>query len=240
MRAMQRLFILAALLALSGCSSVMSTGPAHDPAFAAARPPRVSTPVYSTGAIFQAGNDMRLFENQVSRRVGDILTVKLVEQTTGKKKADQQVQKQNSISASAPVLFGQNPSHLFGAAANILASGASAQPFDAELTSDKNFKGTGDSNQSNALTGDISVTVVEVLSNGNLRVQGEKRITMNQGDEFVRLSGYVRPLDIDDTNSVASNRIADATIIYTGEGALADGSRMGWMGRFFNSVLFPF
>lgn len=237
---MKRMFILAAVLVLSGCSSIMTPGSARDPAFAAARPAQVSAPIYSTGAIFQAGNDMRLFENQVARRVGDILTVKLTENNIARKRADQQVKKQDDLTASAPVLFGQNPHKILGIAAGAFAQDYAGEPFDSRFSLNKNFKGSGDSNQFNTLTGNISVTVVEVLSNGNLRVQGEKRMTLNQGDEFVRLSGLVRPQDIDNTNSVDSTRIADATIIYTGEGALADGSRMGWMSRFFTSVFFPF
>lgn len=237
---MKRWFPFAALLLLPACTTVVTPGLARDPAYAPARPPQVAAPVYSTGAIFQAGNDMRLFENQVARRVGDILTVKLVENNNAKKKADQQVKKGDTISASAPVLFGQNPHKILGIAEAAFAADYAGEPFDSEFTMNKNFKGSGDSNQSNILTGNISVTVVEVLSNGNLRVQGEKRMTINTGDEYVRLSGLVRPLDIDATNSINSTQIADATIIYTGEGALADGSRMGWMSRFFNSVFFPF
>ncbi|BBL70658.1 flagellar basal body L-ring protein FlgH [Methylogaea oryzae] len=239
---MKRWFPYAALLLLPGCSTIATPGLARDPAYAPARPPQVAAPVYSTGSIFQAGTDMRLFENQVARRVGDILTVKLVENNNAKKKADQQVKKEDTLAASAPVLFGQNPHKLLGIADRIFNRdyNTAHEVFDSEFSNKKNFKGSGDSNQSNILTGSISVTVVEVLSNGNLRVQGEKRMTINTGDEYVRLAGFVRPQDIDATNSILSTQIADATIVYTGEGALADGSRMGWLSRFFNSVFFPF
>lgn len=239
---MKRLYSLAALLVLPGCASIIAPGPAHDPAYAPGRPPQASSPVYSTGAIFQAGNEMRLFENQVARRVGDILTVKLVENNIAKKKADQQVKKQDNLAASVPLLLGQNPHKILDITEEIFNRdyNTANEPFDSEFSTQKTFKGSGDSNQSNTLTGTISVTVVEVLSNGNLRVQGEKRMTINQGDEFVRFSGLVRPQDIDATNTVQSTSIADATIIYTGEGALADGSSMGWVSRIFNSPLFPF
>ncbi|MEJ2592686.1 MAG: flagellar basal body L-ring protein FlgH, partial [Candidatus Thiodiazotropha sp.] len=94
--------------------------------------------------------------------------------------------------------------------------------------------------QSNKLSGNITVTVVEVLPNRNLYVRGEKRIGINQGYEYVRLAGIVRPQDITPENTVESTRIADPTISYVGEGALADANSMGWLARFFNSVLFPF
>jgi flagellar L-ring protein precursor FlgH len=108
------------------------------------------------------------------------------------------------------------------------------------LESTHKFEGKGESNQSNLLTGNISVTVVEVLPNGNLRVRGEKRVGLNQGNEYIKLSGLVRPVDIDTTNSVDSTKVADATFIYNGEGVVADVNRMGWLQRFFTSILFPF
>ena len=94
--------------------------------------------------------------------------------------------------------------------------------------------------QSNLLEGDITVTVVEVLPNGYLMVRGEKRIGINQGNEYIRLSGIVRPIDIDSTNTILSTRLADPTIIYVGDGVLADSNEMGWLSRFFVSGLFPF
>lgn len=169
---------------------------------------------------------MHLFENLSARRVGDILTIRLVEETDASKDADLKLNKSNEIGASAPLILGKT---------NFLGVN-----WETKATTDKNFKGTGASNQSNKLKGTITVTVVEVLPNGNLRVQGEKRITINDGHEYVRLSGIVRPVDIDDANSVPSTQVADATIMYTGEGAMADIKQVGWLTRFFNSLFFPF
>jgi flagellar L-ring protein precursor FlgH len=152
----------------------------------------------------------------------------LLERTNAKKSDDLEANKDTSVSVSAPMLFGASPGKLFG------------QELDTELSSAHAFKGDGAANQSNSLTGDISVTVVEVLPNGNLLVRGEKRVTLNQGDEFIRLSGIVRPVDISTANTVPSTKVADATIMYTGEGAIADASKMGWLARFFNSPWFPF
>ena len=84
------------------------------------------------------------------------------------------------------------------------------------------------------------MTVSEVLPNGNLRVQGEKLMTLNRGHEHIRFSGIVRPYDIDPDNVVLSTKVADATIVYSGQGELADANAMGWLSRFFLSVLFPF
>ena len=79
-----------------------------------------------------------------------------------------------------------------------------------------------------------------LLEDGNLFVRGEKRLNLNQGNEYVKISGIVRPVDIASDNSVPSTKIADATIIYNGDGAGADANKLGWIARFFISAVFPF
>jgi flagellar L-ring protein precursor FlgH len=223
------------LLAQTGCAELESRNMRHDPAFAPV-PPQTYAPIRATGAIYQANNDLRLFENTAARRVGDLLTIRLTEKTTGQKNSTLTTQKKNDVSASVPTLFGMTPNALF----DITDPAVTGQIFDAEAKTSKKFNGQGIGLQNNSLSGSITVTVAEVLPNGNLRVQGEKRLTINQGAEYVRLSGIVRPADIDATNTVASTQVADATIIYTGTGTVADASEMGWLARFFNSVFFPF
>ncbi|MFN3919488.1 MAG: flagellar basal body L-ring protein FlgH [Methylohalobius sp.] len=221
-----RLIHLSICIGLAGCAALPESMPRHNPAFAPAVPPYAARAVQPTGSIYQANTSMRLFENLSARRVGDILTIRLVETTDASKDADLKVQKRNAIGASAPLILGKT---------NFLGV-----DWESKVTTDKNFKGTGESSQSNKLKGTITVTVVEVLPNGNLRVQGEKRLTINDGHEYVRLSGIVRPVDIDEANSVPSTQVADATIMYTGEGAMADIKQVGWLTRFFNSLFFPF
>jgi flagellar L-ring protein precursor FlgH len=165
---------------------------------------------------------MRLFEDNKAMRVGDVLTIKLQELTQANKADDLNAKKNNSLLASAPMILG-NPTSV-----------------ETEIKTAKDFKGEGEANQSNSLRGDISVTVVELLPNGNLKVRGEKRVTLNQGDEYIRLSGIVRPVDIDQDNTIASDKVADATIMYIGEGAMADASKMGWLSRAIFSPWFPF
>jgi flagellar L-ring protein precursor FlgH len=98
------------------------------------------------------------------------------------------------------------------------------------------FKGQGAATQSNELTGAISVTVAQVLPNGNLVVRGEKQLTLNRGDEQIRISGIVRAADIDTDNTVPSTRVADARITYSGNGEIQRGSTQGWFGRFFSRI----
>ncbi len=210
---------------LTACAS--SQLPQRDPAFSAVVPADLRPPMNNTGSIYQAGYDMRLFEDNTARRVGDVLTVFLQEKTQAKKAADMQNEKEDDLSMTVPSVFGMG--------AELLGKDLSTR-----LKDSKSFKGKGNADQSNSLTGGISVTVVEVLPNGNLKIRGEKRVTLNQGDEFIRLSGIVRPADIDSTNTISSNKVADATFMYTGEGAIADTSSMGWVGRALNSPWFPF
>src|SRR5690606_4314762 len=102
------------------------------------------------------------------------------------------------------------------------------------------FNGEADANQSNSLTGPITVTVADVLPNGLLAVRGEKWITLNNGDELIRLSGLIRPEAVGPDNSVLSTRIADARITYSGTGAFANASKPGWLSQFFMSPVWPF
>ncbi|MEO7774842.1 MAG: flagellar basal body L-ring protein FlgH, partial [Steroidobacteraceae bacterium] len=109
----------------------------------------------------------------------------------------------------------------------------------ASLNRSNSFDGSGDSSQSNKLQGDITVTIAKRLSNGNLVVRGQKWIGINQGKEFVRIQGIIRPIDIAPDNSVLSTKVADATISYGGKGALADANTMSWLQRFFNARWVP-
>jgi flagellar L-ring protein precursor FlgH len=206
------------LVLLAACTPV----PPKDPDFAPVQPANLRPPIQNSGSIYQSGYDMRLFEDNKAMRVGDVLTIKLKELTQANKAGDLNAKKKNSILAEAPMILG-NPTSV-----------------ETEVKTTKDFQGEGEANQSNSLIGDISVTVVELLPNGNLKVRGEKRVTLNQGDEYIRLSGIVRPVDIDPDNTIASDKVADATIMYIGEGAMADASKMGWLSRAIFSPWFPF
>lgn len=192
-------------------------------------PPAAATPAPAKpGAIYRAGTDLRLFEDLRAFRVGDILTVNLSELTQASKSSSTSISKAGDADYGNPTVFGR-PVTMDGIP--ILSSALSAS---------QTFDGEGDSAQSNSLQGDITVTVVERLLNGNLRIRGEKWVTINQGREFVRVSGIVRPADIAPDNSIASARIADARIAYSGKGVLAAANRMGIVQRFLTSIFNPF
>lgn len=225
---MNKLLLIAMLSGvLMGCDTL----PKRDPDFSPVQPADLRPPPQHNGAIYQAGYDMRLFEDYTARRVGDILTIKLKEATQAKKMADSAQDKHSKVQVGG----NGGPLTALGAVGSVFG-----QALESDIKVDRTMQGSADAQQSNSLTGDISVTVVEVLPNGNLRVRGEKRVTLNNGDEFIRVSGIVRPIDIDTSNSLPSAKLADATIMYTGEGAMADSAKPGWFSRIFLSPLFPF
>jgi len=220
--------------ALAGCN----TAPKRDPQFAAARPVMPPVEPQGTGAIYHSGYGITWFEDIRARRVGDLLTIKLVERTDASKKASTFATHESSNSVSNPTLFGTVPK--FDLPSWFPLDNTNNNNLEFKLDANSDFDGEGESEQSNKLTGDVTVTVTEVLPNGYLLVQGEKRIGINQGNEYIKLSGIVRPYDIDSSNTVASNRVGDVTIVYAGDGAIAESNSMGWLSRFFVSALFPF
>lgn len=234
---------------LNGCA----TGPApRDPRFAPVYPPPQanSTRVgMNVGAIYQSGGAIMLFNDSRAYRVGDTLTVILTETTNASKSANTTTDKSNSTVINNPTLFGREV-EAYAPKGLPLAAGNLNLGFN--LSSDNNFSGKGASQQSNKLSGSITVMVSEVLSNGNLMVRGEKWLALNQGEEYVRLSGIVRPVDILADNTILSTKVGDARIEYGGTGSVSDSNTLGWLSpvtnsnvigwlsRFFLSGLWPF
>ncbi|MDJ0700132.1 MAG: flagellar basal body L-ring protein FlgH [Woeseiaceae bacterium] len=213
-----------ALFAASGCATQVIEDESFEPA--APMPQVYQQP--TTGSIYANGTEIRLFEDRKAGRVGDILTVRLVEQTNASKNSATSTSKSTETELANPTVFGR-PITMDG-----------IPLFQGSLSGEQVFDGTGASSQSNSLTGEITVTVTERLPNGNLRIRGEKWLTLNQGREFIRLSGIIRRDDIETDNSVFSNRIADAEISYSSKGVMAAANRMGLISRFFHSILHPY
>lgn len=222
--------LMTVLAALQACAVT----PKERANFLPTRPQPEMLPPATEGAIFQSGQEISLFQDTKARRVGDIITVVLVEQTSASKSADTTTSKTQDVQMDNPTLL--------GAPLGLNMPGGSGRDFNlgTTLSGSRDFTGAGDSSQSNKLTGKITVTVAEVLSNGNLVVRGEKEVTINQGDEYIQFSGIVRPEDINPNNTVLSTLVADAKISYTGKGMLDDVNSNGWLARFFNSKWWPF
>lgn len=152
-------------------------------------------------------------------RSGDVLTVMLEETTQAKKKANTSFGKDTSVSVEPLSISGR----IFKT--------------DASLGSEHSFDGNATSTQENELQGAITVIVTEVLPNGLLKIQGDKSLYINQGEEIMHVSGYVRASDIDTDNRVSSQRVANARISYAGKGTLADANTAGWLVRFFVGLM---
>jgi len=212
------------LVILSGCRT--APRPAReDDALSWAQEP---APAATNGAIYQVGRDVALFENPIARHVGDTVTIVLDEATAAKKSAITTTQKNTSNTLPGMTLLGK-PVTIHGTP--ILSN---------NINDASKFDGEGGSSQSNSLSGFITATVVRVLPNGNLLIRGEKQIWINQGSEYVRLEGVIRPIDLAPDDSISSHRVAGARISYGGRGALADVNAQGWLSRSFNSPWTPF
>ncbi len=219
--------LLAALL-LQACASgpeladSESRSEFRSAAMAYAPPPPAAGTIYNPAGSFDLFMDLR------ARAVGDILTILLVERTNASKESSTSTARGSSVDTGLPTFAGRP-----------ITSGGTPI-LNNEFSSDTSFDGQADSSQSNRLDGSITVTVAERLPNGNLLVRGEKLITINQGEEFIRLEGIIRPVDIGPENTVPSTKVADAAISYSGRGTLQATNRPGWLTRFFNSPFFPF
>ncbi|MGF1726704.1 flagellar basal body L-ring protein FlgH [Photobacterium nomapromontoriensis] len=195
---------------------------AGDPAWAAVRPQeKPEHYATATGSLFSAGQAQDLYDDTKPRGLGDIVTVMLEEKTQAKKSASADLDKSTDLSMD-PLMLG-------GKALKI-----GERELSYELSNGNKFAGSTSADQSNSIQGSITVEVVDVLPNGNLLVRGEKWLTLNTGDEYIRLSGTIRPDDITQDNTIPSTRIANARIQYSGTGERQDVQEQGWLARFFN------
>lgn len=221
------LYTLIFVLLVSGCAMTPSTVTHQPNTFRSPKHAAVAT--HPNGAIFQSIHSTTggvrytpLFEDRRARSVGDTLIVNLNEKTNASKSSGSNVDRSGSMDFSVPSLLGI-PLSLLSKHATV------------EAKSNNKFDGSGESSSKNDFKGTITVTVIEALPNGNLVVSGEKQIGINQGQEFVRLSGVVNPIHIM-ANTVSSTQIADARVEYRANGYLDEAQTMGWLSRFFLSV----
>ncbi len=217
-----RLLFLSFFSLLSACTTIYHSEHEDDPQWAPSYPEDDTLELNKSGSIYNVATARMLFQDKKALRVGDIITVVLTENTRATKNADTELKKDTDISSDIPNFGGHTPN------------------MDVTLSSANAFKAEADSEQSNLLQGTISVTVQKVFTNGNLFIKGEKWISLNQGSEFIRVSGLIRPEDISKDNQVKSTKVANARIYYGGTGPLAEVNEEGWASRFFNSGWWPF
>jgi flagellar L-ring protein precursor FlgH len=183
--------------------------------------PAAPIPAQANGSIFQAAAGYTpLTSGSRASMVGDVITITLVERTQASKSNSADTSRSGSIGLTPPTT---GPASFFSPS-DIAASGANS------------FTGKGAATQSNALTGEVTVTIAQVYPNGTMLVKGQKALTLNRGDEFIQISGIVRQADISPDNRIPSTRVADAKITYSGKGEIARASRQGWLQRFFTMI----
>ncbi|MBA6264328.1 MAG: flagellar basal body L-ring protein FlgH [Colwellia sp.] len=226
MKTLLALLILS--LSMTGCASIeqAKTLP-DDPDFAPIMPEMEEASIIPTGSLFRVNYVNNIYSDSKAHRVGDIISVILNESTQAQKSAKTELKKENGASLDPIIGLG-------GAAVNF-----KNDAIQFGYNQDSNFKGDSKSNQGNSLSGDISVHVLRVLPNGNLMIRGEKWMSLNNGDEFIRLTGVIRAQDISAGNTIISSKIANARIEYAGTGTFADVQEQGWLSSFFSSSWWP-
>ena len=226
-RGYARLWFVLLLMVVVGCTPMTRERVKQgDPDYAPVPPQSLIPPAPVDGSIFSGAYGFSLFGDRTAHRIGDILTIVLEERTQSSKKSETETSKDSEININDGTILGTSPSFKN---LSLLTNPSIERTNSGEVEAD----------QSNSLTGRISVTVSEILPNGVLKIRGEKWLTLTEGQEYIRVSGLIRPEDISEDNTIMSTKIADARFTYSGAGEFSDVHRQGWLTRFFNSEWFP-
>ncbi|MDP2564350.1 flagellar basal body L-ring protein FlgH [Pseudoalteromonas marina] len=219
-------YIALLVFMLSGCSSVPERMDIMDyePEFH-----QYDAPKKQNGSLFASSMSVSPYGEVYAKQVGDVLTVLLTESMSAKKSSASNSTKSTEANVEPLSLLGSN----------VTTRSLGGVDMSVGMGSDSTFKGSGSATQSNAIDGYVSVTVNRVLPNGYLYVRGEKWIQINTGDELVQVSGIVRPDDIMAGNVIESTKMADARIVYSGEGFMREASEPGWLFKVFNNSWWP-
>ena len=224
-----------ASLGLTGCQSTMiRKAPAANPQIVQTLPavPQ-QQPRAGRGSLYSESTTVNFFRDLKAYRVGDIVTVNVVESSSASKEAATTLGKDSNISAGISALLGweysvpHNQKNAFSPSSMIGAKTAHS------------FKGSGQTTRKENLTAQISARVVQVLPNGDLAIRGSREVAVNYEKQFIILEGIIRPSDISTDNTVLSSYIADARISYTGKGVVSEKQKPGWMSRILTHV-WPF
>jgi flagellar L-ring protein precursor FlgH len=220
-------FFLGACSLMPQTSHIDTDKTLSGPSVPAIERPAASAPVAhetpSEGSLWQATGSMNaLFINPKARQVGDILTIKVVESSSATNQAETTTDRTSSLGAGI--------TNFFNAEKRYPANQPFFNPFSKVAgTFESAFEGTGTTKRSGDLTAYITVRVVEVLPNGNLKVQGSREVTVNKEKQLITLIGVVRSRDISAENMILSTYISDAQIIYDGVGVVNDRQKPGWL-----------
>lgn len=224
---------LSSIIAMTGCNSAPER--MQHMSYAPSYPVNIPQPAQpNNGSLYQAGA-LTLFNDVRAHRIGDIITISLIERMSANKKDEAKYDKSNNQDYGISTPFTVNtPDNVVGDVVNKVTSPIRGLGFG--YGSESSFAGKSDVKQDSSLTGSIAVTVVEVIPNGNLVVRGEKWITIHDGDEVVQFAGIIRPEDIQPDNTIASEKVADVRLVYKDVGISGDSARAGvatqWLNKF--------
>lgn len=239
------ILIIAMLICLVGCSSqkkISEPSPVANQEAALRNPPVETYPepaVRSEGSLFSDDSRLDLFADIKARRVGDIITINIVETSKANKSAATTTGRRNSVNAQTNALLGwENHDNIPGVGSVFNAMNLNPS-VGIDATYSGSFSGSGTTNRNENMTAKMSARIIQVLPNGNMVIRGSQEIMVNNEKQYITIQGVVRPADVDANNTVLSTYIADARIDYTGKGDLTRKQREGWLSRFFD-VVWPF
>ena len=226
-------------LVISGCSTYMENKKAED-----------FVPIHQeisfdekndtiNGSIYDEKSSGFFASDRRANNVGDILTVTLNESLSASKSTTNTTTKADTFGVTLPPLFsnGAGTRSVANQLDNKLGIGnGGVDSADFTAGANQSFSGAGTAAQTNTLTGSMTVTVIRVYPNGNLEIKGQKKLILNDGSEYLRLSGIIRPEDISAGNTISSSNIADAKITYTNAGVYATSTKPGWLSKIFREI----
>jgi flagellar L-ring protein FlgH len=218
---LKNLLLISPVLMLAACGYRLPEAPSpDDPHYAPVWVTEADNSGRVAGSIYSPGTAVNLYQRR-AYRLGDVLTINLAEATSASNSSGTSYSRESSTSTGELSLFGANVNTA------------------AEFGGGSDFSGSANTDLSNQLRGNITVTVTNVLPNGLLEVRGEKWLQINRGKEYIRISGLVRKQDIAPDNSIVSTRVADVRIAYSGTGTLANTNQPGILSRFFVGPYWP-
>ncbi|WP_258546867.1 MULTISPECIES: flagellar basal body L-ring protein FlgH [unclassified Psychromonas] len=199
---------------------------ANDPYYAPVEPSKAAVPVQITGSLFNDSTSTDLYSYAPKFQVGDIINVVLEEESVATKSASTNLSNDNTYNLDPIKIPGGNLT-------------VNDKEVELGVSQDQTFGGESGSSQSHSLSAKMTVSVIEVLNNGNLLVRGEKWLLINNGKEYIRLTGIIRPRDVTEDNSVDSYQVADSRIEFSATGEHAEMQTRGWLSSLFSGSLWP-
>lgn len=229
-----------ALLLLSGCAGIPFQGkdarePLTSPPAAPPAPIAVSTETRDPAAaagLWREATYRNAFQDLRAHKIGDLITVNIVETSKANKKATTKTGRESSIHAGISNALGwENKIKQLTSLgkSNVRDAFNNEAMFKASLEND--FDGSGETTRNESMTASITARVIEVSPNGNLFIKGSRKVKVNNEAQYITLTGLVRPADVSPDNTVLSSYIAEAAIEYTGSGPVSDKQRPGWLMR---------